>query len=147
MQTLESLLKGLYWKSNENGCWLITNLLPNHDGYIRLRYKNKHIYLHRLAFCIVNKLDYYDKSFQVNHKPECHNEACFNPNHLYKGDHQDNMIDRTKRITHCPKGHEFNKDNPKHHKGCRICYKLYMKEYYQNNKSNWNKSRRINAQP
>lgn len=123
----------------ENGCWVYTGFSVNSDGHARISFNGKKIYLHRLAFCLENNLDYFDKSFQANHKPECYNPACFNPNHLYRGLHIDNMEDRTNRITHCPKGHEFNEENPKHNKGCRICYKIYIKQYYQDHKDKWNK--------
>ena len=143
MPTLESvklddglftMFKGIV---SSSGCWFAQGYLVNHDGYLRVKWNGKNVYLHRLSFCLTNNLDYNDNSFQVNHK--CDIRRCWNPEHLYKGTHLDNMSDRVKRITHCPMGHEYNETNPKHHKGCRICYKEYIKKYYNEHKEKWSR--------
>lgn len=124
-----------------NGCWIPVNRLPNHDRYIRVHYGHNMFYLHKLSFCEANGLDYDDKSFQANHKPECHNPMCFNAEHIYAGTHLDNMSDRTNRIIHCPSGHEYNEKNRKHPKGCRLC----LKAMNERNRLKRIKQKEINA--
>lgn len=72
-----------------SGCWIWQGLIPRSHGYAIFSGRR------------VNRL-----SYQVFHGPisanifvlhECDNPACINPDHLYAGDHQRNMQDRTDR--------------------------------------------------
>jgi hypothetical protein len=73
-------------------------------------------------------LNYDDKSFQANHKPECNNGSCFNPDHIYAGDQSDNRQDainlhghHNSNKTHCPSGHEYDMVDAYNHRRCKRC--------------------------
>lgn len=59
----------------------------------------------------------------------CHNKACYNPTHLRDVTHSVNLKNRRpwvrKKMTHCPKGHEFTAENtyltPDQRRQCRTC--------------------------
>lgn len=61
-------------------------------GYAQLKYKDKLVYEHRLAFAEANGLDVFDLGGLVLHK--CDVRACINPEHLFLGTYQDNMDDK-----------------------------------------------------
>lgn len=76
---------------SKNECWEWQASLKNKQrntygqfnlaGYMRLA--------HRLAYMSTHKMK--DKNNLVLHK--CNNKKCVNPNHLYEGDHSDNLKD------------------------------------------------------
>lgn len=72
-------------------CWLCW-AGNNGNGYRRVKWNGKMIYVHRLAY-ILTKGDPGTK--MVRHT--CDNRQCVNPEHLILGTHQDNMDDRTER--------------------------------------------------
>jgi hypothetical protein len=62
----------------------------------------------------------------------CDNPPCCNPDHIYIGDHAQNMADREARgrgwqqqVTHCPQGHEYTPENTLYRsdgrRKCRQC--------------------------
>lgn len=85
--------------------------------------------VHRLVAFKVGKLESLDSELKVLHK--CDNPPCFNPRHLFIGTQYDNIMDMHKKkrgwrekITHCPRGHEYNEQNTiKYNKSryCRTC--------------------------
>lgn len=70
-----------------DGCWEWTGFVMK-SGYGQMRYQDKTAYVHRVA---------YELAFgpvgeaYVLHK--CDNRKCVNPEHLFLGDHDDNMRD------------------------------------------------------
>ena len=89
-----------------DGCWLWTGSL-NIGGYGRIRIGSKTLLAHRVSYeqyvgKIQNELDHL-----------CRNRACINYNHLEDVTRKENYRRGLRKtcITHCPKGHEYNKEN------------------------------------
>ena len=98
------------------------------DSYGQLYVNHKHRAAHRFSFFMAN---YYYPPV-VRHK--CDNRVCVNPHHLEGGTQTENMRDVVERgrhfyanKTHCPHGHEYNKENtyirPRGSRECRACRK------------------------
>ena len=119
-------------RSDMSGCWIWTGSL-NTGGYgqIKQARSNKKILAHRLSYQI-NRGPIPDGAV-VLHK--CDNTRCVNPDHLFLGTQSDNMLDAMRKgrlkepplaakermITHCPRGHEYSKENTRIYKGIRYC--------------------------
>lgn len=71
-----------------SGCWIWTKAVDR-DGYGRIWYEGETQPAHRISF-----LNYKGPlgNYQVLHK--CDNPSCVNPDHLFLGTNQDNMIDK-----------------------------------------------------
>jgi hypothetical protein len=75
---------------------------------------------------------------------ECRNTLCVNPHHLEAVSNSKNVKlgvpfrkPRTPK-THCPKGHEYSKENTRLYKGnknCRECNRVSCLDYYYKTKS------------
>ena len=112
--------------------WIYTGI-PNRSGYGQIKYKNKNYAIHRLSAYFYLKLNINNTKALVCHKRECNKKCCWNPAHLYIGDHSSNLNDaiesgdtlfsKTNKLkTHCPKGHEYTKENTQLDKlGYRKC--------------------------
>ena len=98
------------------------------DSYGQVYVAHKHRAAHRFSFFLAHC--YYPPV--VRHK--CDNRVCVNPHHLEGGTQTENMRDVVERgrhfyanKTHCPRGHEYTKDNtyirPKGNRECRACRK------------------------
>lgn len=61
-------------------------------GVIRLSKPGPKYYVHRLSAHIFHNLDLESKEL-VCHQMECSNKHCWNPNHIYIGNHQTNHLD------------------------------------------------------
>ena len=72
----------------------------------------------------------------VLHKDQvCNHKNCWNPEHLYSGNHSQNKLDSIKKHghplrdrIHCLNGHEYTKENTKvmknGHRTCRECFRI-----------------------
>ena len=98
------------------------------DSYGQVYVAHKHRAAHRFSFFLAHC--YYPPV--VRHK--CDNRVCVNPHHLEGGTQTENMRDVVERgrhfyanKTHCPRGHEYTKENtyirPKGNRECRACRK------------------------
>jgi hypothetical protein len=104
-------------------CWLWT--AHTVGGYGALRIDGKDHRAHRLSAAW--HFGMFDRRTHVLHR--CDTPACVRPEHLYLGDHVQNMADRHERgrqwcavKTHCKRGHEFSPENTYLDKrGTRVC--------------------------
>jgi hypothetical protein len=97
-----------------NACWLWQGGV-NNKGYGLFYYLGSMRSAPRASYLLFNG-EIPDKSLDVCHT--CDTPACVNPGHLFLGSRQANMLDAVfkgrmpqMRKTHCPKGHEYTKEN------------------------------------
>jgi hypothetical protein len=91
------------WKrtviNKDTGCWLLSGF-KDKDGYVRVYYLATNVRVNRLSAHLFLGLDLKDKKQQSNHKFECPNRNCWNPEHLYVGNQYQNVRDSMKAGTH-----------------------------------------------
>lgn len=75
-----------------SGCWLWTGW-THRQGYGCLRLDGKSKLAHRVAYAAA--FGDFPQHLDVCHK--CDVTGCINPDHLFLGTHQDNMVDRTRK--------------------------------------------------
>ena len=118
-------------------CWLWTGENYGSEKYGRLKFLGQYKPTHRLSAHFFLKLDLKSKRKLACHKQECPNKNCWNPNHLYVGNHRSNMKDAlaigTRKPIHKIRG--TKKGNCKHgvKDNCNQCRKEYMKIYNKKN--------------
>lgn len=110
----------------QEGHWIWKGALDSY-GYGMINLGNRYIGVHRLSAHLFLHLDLSSNTLAL-HKKKCSMKACFNPEHLYLGNHIDNMRDliETKghyhlKQTHCPKGHEYTPENISINRSARTC--------------------------
>lgn len=143
--TFENLLVRIEIRTNKipNGCWIWNGAKSKH-GYGQIVINGKKEYIHRLSAHLYLGLNLDDKFVQVNHKRNCPNPNCWNPEHIYIGTKLDNINDAvilgthsnqfgTMNRTSCVNGHKYTEENtyvnPNGRKECRICRHNHTKKY------------------
>jgi hypothetical protein len=118
-------------------CILSTKSLTP-KGYSQITVNGKRVYAHRHA--LENKIGRAIRpKFEACHT--CDTPNCIEPEHLYEGTHRQNINDTITRNrrphrawggsvenaakTHCPKGHEYTKENTAIYHGARVCRACY----------------------
>jgi len=113
----------LFWEKVEktDACWNWKAFI-DYKGYGQFGFKNKVVRSHRVAWELT--FGPIPSGLHVLHR--CDNRKCVNPAHLFLGTNKDNVNDRelkgrhhSKRITHCPKKHEYNLINTRFYNGRR----------------------------
>lgn len=98
------------------------------EGYGRIRIRGKLIPAHQASYIFYKGP--IPEDMEIDHI--CRTPLCINPVHLEAVTHQENMLRRTRRITHCKNGHPFDLENTSYYsarKGaaswrkCRVCEK------------------------
>lgn len=132
--------------------------MPKAGSYCAIRILNKSYLVHRLSAVVYLDLKLEDTKSLVLHKNEiCKSKSCFNPQHLYVGNHKDNTQDlieiqkgsafSNSQLTHCHKcGFELSKNNTYtitnsygngKSRACKNCRKLAQRAYIaRKNQSN-----------
>lgn len=77
---------------SEGDCFIFTGC--DSDGYGQIHYEGRMYNVSRVIAHLFLGLDLKDSATMVLHKRECKSRACWNPEHLYLGDHTQNMRDR-----------------------------------------------------
>lgn len=75
-----------------SGCWLWTRTC-NNKGYGTMTVNKKTVLSHRISFEVFNRR-LLDRTLVLH---RCDNPPCCNPNHLFSGTHQDNVLDAIKK--------------------------------------------------
>jgi hypothetical protein len=124
---------------DQNSCWIFQGSTWG-VGYGQIRFRDKHVSVHRFIAYICLGLPMESK-LEVRHK--CDVKLCFNPVHLEIGTHADNMHDASIRMPRRPRGpnntcihgHEMTEENTYHRRrgksfsrACIKCMKLRNKE-------------------
>jgi len=125
------------------GCLAYTGKIRP-DGYVRVRYKGKLYYLHRLIWELNNGP--VADGLELDHL--CKTRHCTDLTHLEEVTHKENCLrssagekarERAAAITHCPKGHSYSGSNlyvdPNGSRRCRSCARTYLR--------NWNKEKML----
>lgn len=130
---LESKLLKCRLIDETTGCWIYTRK-GNHP-YGRMYYKSKPYNVHRLSAFLYMGFDL-DDPMQVNHRRECPNKYCFNPEHLYVGTQKENMDDRVSKLDTLPCGHPkvslytYTSLAGITYRWCRMCRTIARRNYY-----------------
>lgn len=93
-EIMERLNKHKFIKPN--GCWGWA--AKKDHGYARVKIAGKQYRVIRIICCIFHGLVIDDLSQQANHKLECYDKECWNPDHLYVGSHLENQRDRVEML-------------------------------------------------
>jgi hypothetical protein len=144
-RTLEQLLAAFLAKTEfTESCWLWTGGKTG-LGYGQLGVNGRAFLAHRWIYEVCNGP--IPAGLELDHL--CRNPGCVNPDHLEPVTHRINLLRgvtlaaQGAQVTHCPQGHEYAGENllikttkkGKHHRACRQCSNLYMREYMRQQRS------------
>jgi hypothetical protein len=137
-QAAQLFLERLRSKSitSDTGCFLYQGF-TNYKGYGQVFFQGKKYILHRLVYSLVK--GEIPTKHHVCHSCDVRN--CWNPDHLWTGTNQENMIDCSRKgradrqwMTHCYRGHEFNGENTRFvnvglttRRACKLCERIYRR--------------------
>lgn len=124
-------------KQDANGCW-IWQLSRHPKGYGQTGYRCRTVRVHRTMYEIMVGRKLTPDEFICH---TCDVRACCNPTHLFLGDNDENMADKTRKgrhhaqqVTHCPRGHAYDDENtyrtgpqkarPNGARNCKACARI-----------------------
>ena len=138
----------LWQKVNKNGptpehrlslgkCWLWLGS-QNGKGYGKFYANGKKQYVHRFSYSLKKEIP---QGYVIDHI--CRNRSCIRPSHLRAITNMKNLLAKDSNIwnngqnmrdkTHCPKGHEYTKENTRMvktrgrknpYRSCKLCRKI-----------------------
>lgn len=123
--------------NNIDECWIWSGVKDSTNYGLHWNGKN-HLRVHRILYQLFNgKLE---EHLIVDHK--CRNRLCCNPDHLrqvtYSINSRENSISEPAKNaakTHCPKKHEYNKENtyldPSNRRHCKVCESIRKRKSYE----------------
>ena len=123
-----------FWDKVEktDSCWNWIGA-KDKDGYGHFKLKDKNMATHRFVYELIKgKISH---ELEIDHL--CRNRKCVNPNHMEPVTHKINIQRGDSGLhnalkTHCPQGHEYNKENTMFYRNlrkCRVCHKLHCKNW------------------
>jgi len=131
-------------------CWLWTAYATKSKSggrapYGRFRVGSRMVLAHRLSYEMHHHV-IIPKGMTIDHVKErgCTSTLCVNPYHLEVVTNRVNVLRgsgitaKAAKVTHCPQGHPYNKDNTYVYHGrrwCRICYRERNLKRYHAKKS------------
>lgn len=144
----------------DGGCWIGPWSTRNPNGYAQIWFPRvyKTYEAHRVSAALYHRLDLRDPYQYACHKNICSIKACFNPDHLYKGNPSTNSSDTLslnpnlgyQKQEFCRKGHLMSGANryrckiSSNKKGYKEVCLACMREYKEKNKESANARRRLN---
>jgi hypothetical protein len=140
----DSRLPDYFWSHVQpcpmSGCWHWTGATQG-NGYATTKWRRRTALAHRISFGILRDSLYPD--MHLDHL--CRNRSCVNPDHLEQVTPRENTVRglapeaarrRHASVTHCPRGHEYTKENTKTRLGrgyvereCRTCRRAEGRVY------------------
>ena len=95
VKAITEIDKARFWSKAKqtNYCWEWQAAKDN-NGYGMFKIQGEYLKASRIAYQIING-EISDKDIHVLHK--CDNPTCINPDHLFTGTHQDNMMDKMRK--------------------------------------------------
>lgn len=96
----------IFYKINENGCFICMSHWKDRDGYFKLERNGKEWLMHRYTYTIAKgEIPY---GYNICH--ECDNPNCCNPEHLTAKTPRENMLDNYIRHRPIKKPHRLTEE-------------------------------------